>query len=262
MPSEALPEARAALHAPARKRRTLADGLGLRVLCVEDDEQVLSVLAALLETEGYEVATAATAETGLAHLASRQFHLIVTDYWLPDRTGAWMLSEASTRGILHDTPVLVITAEHRPQGVENLKIVRKPLDLDDFLAVVNDSMSPVREKEVEKTVEDVERTFAREGGEQAARIELSLYISASSPSSLKALRNLTRMLADYDAAQVRFNVHDLSKQHVPSADEDRIAFTPTLVKRWPEPKVWVLGDLDDSAVVADLLSHCGVERHR
>ena len=262
MPSEAVPEARATLRAPARKRGTAADGLGLRVLCVEDDEQVLSVLAALLEAEGYEVATAATAEAGLAHLTSRKFHLLVTDYWLPDRTGAWMLSEASTRGILHDTPVLVITAEHRPQGVENLQILRKPLDLDDFLAIVHDSMSTVREKEVEKTVEDVERTFAAGRGEREARIELALYISASSPSSLKALRNVKRMLADYDAPQVRFTVYDLSKQHVPSADEDRIAFTPTLVKRWPEPKVWVLGDLDDSAVVADLLSHCGVERHR
>ena len=74
--------------------------------------------------------------------------------------------------------------------------------------------------------------------------------------------NVERMLAEYEAAQVRLTVYDLSKQHVPSADEDRIAFTPTLVKRWPEPKMWVLGDLDDSAVVADLLSHCGVERHR
>lgn len=249
-------------RAHGRRRRATVDGLGLRVLCVEDDEQVLSVLAALLETEGYEVTTATTAEAGLAHLASRRFHLVVTDYWLPDRTCAWMLSEASARGVLHETPVLVITAEHRPQGVENLQILRKPLDLDDFLAMVHDSMEPVREKEVEKTVEDMERTFAGERAAAEVRIELALYISASSPSSLKALCNVKRILGGYDSTQVRFNVYDLSKDHAPSANEDRIAFTPTLVKRWPEPKMWVLGDLDDSAVVADLLSHCGVERQK
>jgi DNA-binding response OmpR family regulator len=251
-----------ALLGHARKRRTTVTGLGLRVLCVEDDEQVLSILAALLETEGYEVATAATAEAGLAHLASRKFHLVVTDYWLPDRTCAWMLSEASSRGILLDTPVLVITAEHRPQGVENLTILRKPLDLDDFLAIVHESMQPVREKEVEKAVQDMERSFPREGAGNSVRIDLALYISASSPSSLKALRNVNRLLAEYDPAQVRLDTYDLSKEHVPSADEDRIAFTPTLVKRWPEPKMWVLGDLEDATVLADLLGHAGVERNR
>jgi CheY-like chemotaxis protein len=248
--------------AHARKRRPVVGGLGLRVLCVEDDEQVLSVLGALLENEGYEVASAVTAEAGLAHLSSRQFHLVVTDYWLPDRTGAWLLNEASSRGLLGNTPVLVITAEHRPQGVENLTVLRKPLDLDDFLAVVYDSMHPAREKEVEKAVQDMKRNFTREGVDSPVRIELALYISASSPSSLKALRNVTRLLGDHDPAQVRFNTYDLSREHVPCADEDRIAFTPTLVKRWPEPKVWILGDLDDIRMVSDLLSHCGVEQKR
>jgi len=246
----------------ARKRRPAVADLGLRVLCVEDDEQVLSVLAALLENEGYEVTAATTAEAGLAHLGSRHFHLIVTDYWLPDRTGAWLLAEASSRGLLGDTPCLVITAEHRPQGVENLTILRKPLDLDDFLAVVYDCMHPAREREVEKAVQDMQRTFTRDAADSPVRIELALYISASSPSSLKALRNVTRLLADHDAAQVRFTTYDLSKEHIAAAQEDRIAFTPTLVKRWPEPKVWILGDLDDIRVVSDLLSHCGVEQNR
>ena len=247
---------------PHVRRRRTATNLGLRVLCVEDDEQVLSVLAALLENEGYEVATAATAEQGLAHLSSRRFHLVVTDYWLPDRTGAWMLSEASNRGILQETPVLVITAEHRPQGVENLTIVRKPLDLDDFLGTVRSSLQSVREKEVSQAVQDLERTFPGGVADAIARIDLALYISPSSPSSLKALRNVNALLARFEPSQVRFSVYDLSKDPSPYADEDRIAFTPTLVKRWPEPRVWVLGDLDDVGVVADLLSHCGVERRQ
>ena len=96
--------------------------------------------------------------------------------------------------------------------------------------------------------------------EPELRIDFTLYISASSPSSLKALRNLRGLLADYADRQVRFTVHDLSQ--APAAEEDRIAFTPTLVKRWPDPKVWVLGDLDEPDVVTDLLAHCGVERKR
>jgi hypothetical protein len=58
------------------------------------------------------------------------------------------------------------------------------------------------------------------------------------------------------------NTYDLAKEQAQSANEDRIAFTPTLVKRWPEPKMWVLGDLEDSTVLADLLGHAGVEPQR
>jgi len=260
--SESVPQDQISTPVAKRPRRTNSD-LGLRVLCVEDDEQVLGVLASLLESEGYEVATATTAEGGLSLLRSGAFHLVVTDYWLPDRTGAWMLSEASHAGALQQTPVLVVTAEHRPQGIENLKVLRKPLDLDEFLGVIHDSLQPVREQEVEKARREVERKYEKQDGtEPEVRIDFALYISASSPSSLKALRNLRRLLADYEPGQVRFSVQDLSQAPSAAADEDRVAFTPTLVKRWPAPKVWVLGDLDEPEVVIDLLAHCGVERKR
>ena len=241
------------------KRR--ARGMGLRVLVVEDDEQVATVLCALLESEGYEVAVATTAEAGLARLREKPWHLVVSDYWLPDRTGAWMLSEASHAGLLRHSQVLVITAEHRPQGVENLVVLRKPLDLDDFLRHVHDVLAPVREEELERAKEEVQQGVKRDG-DGSVQVELTLYISTSSPSSLKALRNLQRLLSDYDAGKIRLTVCDLSRDGSRSADEDRIAFTPTLVKRGPDPKVWVLGDLAEPEIVCDLLAHSGVERIR
>jgi hypothetical protein len=44
-----------------------------------------------------------------------------------------------------------------------------------------------------------------------------------------------------------------------AGEEDRIAFTPTLVKRFPEPKMWVLGNLRESEILVDMLRVCGVE---
>jgi hypothetical protein len=41
--------------------------------------------------------------------------------------------------------------------------------------------------------------------------------------------------------------------------EDRIAFPPALVKRFPEPRMWVLGNLRETDILADMLSVCGVE---
>lgn len=242
---------------PSRRRGEL----GLRVLVVEDDEQVATVLSTLLESQGYEVGVAATAEAGLNRLAEKPFHLLISDYWLPDRTGAWMLGEASRKGLLNGCRVLVITAEHRPQGIENLAVLRKPLDLDDFLRHVQDVLAPIREEALQRAKEEVEEKV-KDGVDGSARVELTLYISASSPTSLKALRNLQRLLHDYEASQLRLTICDLSREHPATADEDRIAFTPTLVKRAPGPKVWVLGDLDDSGIVSDLLAHSGLERVR
>lgn len=242
------------------KRR--ARGLGIRVLVVEDDEQVATVLSTLLESEGYEVVVAATADAGLRALRGKPFHLVVSDYWLPDRTGAWMLSEASHSGLLAQSQVLVITAEHRPQGVENLVVLRKPLDLDDFLRQVHDILAPVRQDEMERVKHEVEQSVRRHDGKDSTRVHLTLYISTSSPSSLKALRNLQKLLNDYDPGTVSLTVCDLSRDTTGSAEEDRIVFTPTLVKRVPEPKVWILGDLENAEIVSDLLAHSGVERSR
>ncbi len=93
-------------------------------------------------------------------------------------------------------------------------------------------------------------------------VELILYISAYSPSSLKALRNMRRLLESYNLERVEFRVCDLSKEPSGTGDADKIAFTPTLVKRRPEPRTWILGDLDNASVVEDLLTHSGVERRK
>ncbi len=90
------------------------------------------------------------------------------------------------------------------------------------------------------------------------RVELVLYVSSASPASIQARRNLDRILADFDRAQVKLSICDLG--HDPLAgDSDRVAFTPTLVKRTPEPRMWVLGNLRESEVVVDLLHVCGVD---
>src|SRR5690606_23252575 len=92
------------------------------------------------------------------------------------------------------------------------------------------------------------------------RIELVLYVSSSSPASARARRNLERALAGYDAAKVSLVVVDLSRPGAESAPDDRVAFTPTLVKRVPPPRTWLLGDLRDLRVLRQLLEDAGVAR--
>lgn len=92
------------------------------------------------------------------------------------------------------------------------------------------------------------------------QIEFVLYVSAASPASVKAIGNLTRLLRQYDEGAVLLRIRDLSKEPLRGNEEDRVTFTPTLVKRSPPPRTWVVGDLDNIKFVADLIGYAGVEK--
>lgn len=224
-----------------------------RILLVEDDEDTRQLLAVALEAQAYEVTQAADAEEGLRALRAGRFDLILTDYDLPGKTGAAMLRDADALQLVHGAATLVVTAHPDPEGVEETTLVRKPLDLDKFLLKIRrifESMSgtATRPRDAAPSAEAAE----------AADVELTLYISPTSPPSMKARRNIERMMAEFPAARIGFEVLDLAREPE-RAESDNVVFTPTLVKRHPEPRAWFLGDLSDRRVVADLLHMCGIE---
>jgi hypothetical protein len=92
-----------------------------------------------------------------------------------------------------------------------------------------------------------------------ARVELVLYTSAASGKCQKALRAVMKVLRDYDPAQVSLTVRDLSGDPA-AGDEDAVIFTPTLVKRGPGPRTYLVGDLDQPHLLMDLLDVSGVKR--
>jgi hypothetical protein len=90
------------------------------------------------------------------------------------------------------------------------------------------------------------------------RVELVLYVSPASAASIQAQRNLERVLGGFDASQIHYSICDLGKDPL-AGEADRVAFTPTLVKQYPEPRMWVLGNLREADIVADILRACGVD---
>jgi DNA-binding NtrC family response regulator len=56
-----------------------------KVLIIEDDESMASVLQDFLEAEGYAVDTAAGAQDGIERARAKSFHVVVTDLHLPDQ---------------------------------------------------------------------------------------------------------------------------------------------------------------------------------
>jgi circadian clock protein KaiB len=88
--------------------------------------------------------------------------------------------------------------------------------------------------------------------EPRARVGLMLYMSGGSPHSQRALDVLRGVIENCEPGLVKLTVVDLAMNPRAGAD-DRIAYTPTLVKVFPAPKAWVVGNLENPQLVLDLL---------
>jgi CheY-like chemotaxis protein len=230
--------------------------LGLNILLVEDDDAIRESLATFFHIEGYEVQAVVTAEQALGALKQDGYvcHLLLTDYQLPGETGTWLIREARAQGLLDRGVTLLFTAHPRPSDAGDVKVLQKPLDLDDLLREVEDALAPVRAAELDRARDSLERRTSKSEG----CIELSLFISARSPSSLRAIRKLRGLLESFDPTRVHVAVVDLSVTH-DDPDAERIVFTPTLLRRHPLPRVSLLG-CDDMSVVERMLEDAGVPR--
>ena len=81
----------------------------MRILIVEDEENIVGYLAKSLEAEGYEVDTATDGSTALDMLIERPYDLITLDIILPGINGYELCRRAREEGI--ETPILMLTAK-------------------------------------------------------------------------------------------------------------------------------------------------------
>lgn len=216
-----------------------------RILVVEDQEDVRRLLVTALRIEGHDVDEAANAHDGLKKLSERRYRLVLSDYAMPGGTGAWMLNEAARLGWLKDAVALILTAHAEARELSAMDVIPKPLDLDTFLTQVRTVLADAHDGDSSATA-------------AGHRIELVLYISSASSASLQARRNLEKVLQEFEPSQIQMSVCDLERDPF-AGDRDRVAFTPTLVKRYPQPPMWILGNLKEREIIADLLVACGVE---
>jgi two-component system OmpR family response regulator len=109
----------------------------MRVLVVEDEPELLRVLAKALREEGYAVDEAADGDEGLFKATSWDYDAIVLDLMLPGRDG-WQVLDGLRRQ--RATPVLILTARDGVRdrvrgldaGADDYLI--KPFDLAELFA--------------------------------------------------------------------------------------------------------------------------------
>jgi CheY-like chemotaxis protein len=229
------------------------------ILLVEDDSDIREMMTTLLELAGFAVVSCETAECGLNALREQEFDLVLTDYALPRQSGMWLLENAEAEGLITGTPVLIVTAHPHVDGAAAYEVVQKPFDLDDLVDRVRrrteGDRGPRRRRASSPSPRSGEDGNGSGSPDCPEPVELILYVSSQSPRSFAAVRNIKKVLERFQSSQVKLTICDLS-QNPDSGIEDAVAFTPTLVRRTPGPRTFILGHITNPELLLELLADC------
>jgi len=229
------------------------------ILLVEDDPDIREMIATLLGMAGFRIVACESAECGLNALREQEFDLILTDYALPRQSGLWLLKEAETEGLIQGTPVLIVTAHPDVDAQAPYEVIQKPFDLDELIERVRRRMEGTNSGPKRKRFSmPVESGDGLGGGSTDCPepVELILYVSSQSPRSFAAVRNIKKVLERFNSSRVKLTVCDLSL-NPEGGIADAVAFTPTLVRRTPGPRTFILGHITNPELLLELLADCG-----
>jgi two-component system OmpR family response regulator len=236
-----------------------------RVLVVDDDKVFGTFVLAALETRGHDVDWAGSIQDALGSMYAGRYDLIVIDLRLPDGSGLQLLRDATDEGLLAESAAIILTGHDDFEQPSDIRVFHKSHDIDTFLDRIADIVAATKQRRSHSGAArpPLHRTVAsdRHRPANSIRLELVLYTSAASEKCQRALRTVQRVLEKYNISQVSFTIRDLSERPS-SGDEDAVVFTPTLVKRGPGPRTWIVGNLEQEELVTDLFDVSGVERKR
>jgi DNA-binding response OmpR family regulator len=228
------------------------------LLVVEDDPDIRQMLTTFLGMAGFAVLACENAECALNALREQQFDLLLTDYALPRHSGLWLLENAEAEGLIQGTPVLIVTAHPTVEGTSAYEVIQKPFDLDDLIERVRyrlEGQGPRRPRAAVASPNGDKRDGGGRTPDCPDPVELILYVSTESPRSLAAVKNVKKILERFNASRVRLTVCDLSGNPTGGA-ADSVAFTPTLVRRTPGPRTFILGHITNPDILIELLADC------
>jgi two-component system chemotaxis response regulator CheY len=81
------------------------------ILIVDDSAVIRNSLGFLLETEGYEVHTAADGVDGLEKVQTRHFDTVIADINMPKMPGYELIKKIRALEEYKDVPIIIITTE-------------------------------------------------------------------------------------------------------------------------------------------------------
>ena len=151
----------------------MSDKLPL-VVCVDDDEAILQTIARCLKRSPCEVRTTLSASEALSWIATYDVAVLVSDYDMPEMTGAQLAGYA--RRVRPETVRILLTGKRTLEtaidGInqgEIFKFLNKPFDNDTLRGAVSSGID--RHKELMEMSGDRERRQRREALREALESE-------------------------------------------------------------------------------------------
>ena len=123
-----------------------------RILVVDDDESIRTVLAAILEEKGYTIDAVESGNEGIEKTKTNFYNLALIDIRLPDMEGTQVLAKMKDTSpkmrkiIITGYPSVQNAVEALDKGAH--AYIMKPLDMDKVLGTVEEQL---KKQEEEKT---------------------------------------------------------------------------------------------------------------
>ncbi|WP_183557090.1 response regulator [Mucilaginibacter sp. SP1R1] len=114
----------------------------IRILAVDDDNDILEVIQYILEESGYEVETLTDGHFLFDKIKEKQPDLILLDIMLGNLDGRDLCKSVKATKETHNIPVIMISASHDVSKTLNQTgapddFIAKPFDIDVLLKTIN-----------------------------------------------------------------------------------------------------------------------------
>jgi len=110
----------------------------MKILVIDDSQEIAEALKFWLENEGVTVEVITDGSTGLDMIRNKQFDLILLDVAMPDFTGLDVIDSLKNEGLLESKNIIIFTASSDKNLFERLKnlgvkgILKKPSSLQEL----------------------------------------------------------------------------------------------------------------------------------
>ncbi len=112
-----------------------------RILILDDEPEILTLMQSRLEASGYEVISAHDGEEGLKIIKNSMPDLIITDVAMPQMDGFTFIQEVKKNSDFKKVPVIVLTAKDSLKDIFKIEgivdYVVKPFETKTLLEKVN-----------------------------------------------------------------------------------------------------------------------------
>jgi two-component system response regulator VicR len=87
---------------------------GEKILCIEDEPQMIDLIRLILENRGYQVLGAEGGQRGLEMMRAERPDLLLLDLMMPEMDGGDVFHHMKEEVELRNIPVIVVTAKAAP----------------------------------------------------------------------------------------------------------------------------------------------------